>query len=192
MTGLVLAGGRSRRMGVDKVLLQVQGRRLIDISLDVLHDVCDRVLVAAGDRAVPGRDVETVNDAEGQGPLAGIVAGLRASATPLLAVLAADMPLASAAVLERLATVWDGEPAVVPRAGGVMQPLHAVYAAGAAQSFGELLAAGEQSPARAIERLGGRVVDADVYDPDGSAGAFWTNVNAPEDLRRLEARRGGD
>ena len=188
LTGLVLAGGASTRMGRDKAQLEVNGRRLVDVVGEELGVVCDAVLVAARGQRITGLDAPMVDDTEGEGPLAGIVAGLRAAQTPLVAVVAVDMPFTSAAVFRRLAAAWTGEPAVAPRAGGSTQPLHAVYATDAAEQFAGLLAGGEQSPRHAIETLGGRVLEPADYDPDGTAGAFWTNVNSPADLARLTAR----
>lgn len=188
LSGLVLAGGRSTRMGGDKAELHVGGRRLVDLAVGILRECCGDVAVATRGRGIAGLDTPVIDDAEGEGPLAGIVAGLRWTRTPLVAVIAVDMPLASAAVLRRLAAAHAGEVAVAPRADGAVQPLHAVYAADAAPRFERLLAGGERSPRAAIEVLGGRVLDASDYDPDGTAGAFWTNVNSPADLRRLPAR----
>ena len=186
-TGLVLAGGGSTRMGTDKLLLTVGGQRLIDRAYAALEPICERVLVAASGRIIPGLELEVVDDAEGAGPLAGILGGLRVASTPLLAVVAGDMPVAKAAVFRRLAAHWHGEAAVVPRADGMLQPLHAVYATAEHDRFQRLLKAGERSPRRAAQALDAAVVDADVYDPAGDAGAFWTNINAPADLARLGA-----
>lgn len=172
LTGLVLAGGQSRRMGVDKATLLIDGRRLVDRAVFTLAEVCDEVLVASGTRTVEGLAVEQVHD-DGSGPLAGIVAGLRRCTTALLAVLAVDMPAASAEAFRTLAAQWDGEAAVAPTVGGVVQPLHAVYAKAASGEFAALLAAGERSPTRALERLGALIVDA------GAAG-FALNLNWPE------------
>lgn len=187
MTGLVLAGGQARRMGGDKATLVVEGRRLIDRAIEVLQSVCGEVVVAARDRPLEGLDVSVLQDAQGEGPLAGIVAGLCWAKTPLVAVLAVDMPRASAAVFDRLAAAHRDEPAVAPRAGGVVQPLHAVYATAAAGRFAALLASGERSPQAALQRLGALVLEPADYDPDGDAGQFWANVNSPADLRRLTA-----
>ena len=188
LTGLVLAGGASSRMGQDKLILTLHGRRLIDRACEALAPVCQRVLVAPRDGWIPGLSQDEVDDAEGQGPLAGIVGGLRAAKTPLVAVVGGDMPFVSGAVLQRLAAAWNGEPVVAPRAGDRVQPLHAVYATAAVEDFAGLLAAGEASPTAALEALGGTVWDAADYDPDGTAGPFWTSVNSPEDLARLEAQ----
>jgi molybdopterin-guanine dinucleotide biosynthesis protein A len=174
LTGLVLAGGRSTRMGADKATLVVDGQRLVDRAVATLAEVCGEVLVAAGTRPLEGLDVEQVPD-DGTGPLGGIVAGLQRCTTPLLAVLAVDMPAASAEVFAALATQWTGEAGVAPRVSGVIQPLHAVYATAAADEFALLLADGERSPRRALEQLAARFVDY-------SSAAFAVNLNRPEDL----------
>lgn len=174
LTGLVLAGGHSTRMGVDKATLVVDGQRMVDRAVTTLAEVCGQVLVATGTRTIDALDVEQVHD-DGTGPLAGIVAGLRRCPTPLLAVLAVDMPAASGEVLRELAAQWTGEAGVAPRVGGVVQPLHAVYSAVATEDFAALLAGGERSPRRALERLSARVVDY-------PGGAFAQNLNRPADL----------
>jgi molybdopterin-guanine dinucleotide biosynthesis protein A len=68
--------------------------------------------------------------------------------------------------------------------------LHAVYATDARATFEDLLGAGERSPRHALETTGARIVGADMFDPDGSAGTFWASVNTPEDLQRIAALRG--
>lgn len=188
LTGVVLAGGTSSRMGSDKLLLSLHGRRLVDRACEALTPICQRVLVASRGRWIPGLYVDEVEDAEGEGPLAGIVGGLRAAPTPLAAVVAGDMPYVSAAVLLRLAAVWNGEAAVAPVAADVVQPLHAIYAIAAADDFAALLAAGERSPRQALLTLGATVVAPGEYDPDGTAGPFWTSINSPEELSRLAAQ----
>ena len=187
VTGVILAGGLSIRMGEDKVLITLHGKRLIDYAYDALEPISTRVVAATRGRWVPGLYTEEIEDAEGEGPLAGIVGALRAATTPLIAVVAADMPFASTDVLRRLIDAWDGEPAVVPIAAGMLQPLHAIYATAATDRFAQALHDGERSPRRAVEKLGGAVVDAGVYDPGGTAGEFWRSVNAPEELAALEA-----
>ena len=184
LTGLVLAGGASSRMGRDKAALELRGVRLVDAAVAVLETVCERVLVAPGARTIEGVDVEQIPDADGEGPLAGIVAGLRESRTPLLAVLGVDMPHASGQVLLDLAGLWTAEAGVAPVVDGVIQPLHAVYSTAKAEEFAALLAQGERSPRRALERLGLLAVE-DIATPPG----FAFNVNRPEDLQRLAPPR---
>lgn len=181
MTGLVLAGGRSSRMGMDKALLRVHGHRLVDIAIDRLREVCERVLVVRGSRRIEGLQVEQLSDAGG-GPLVGIVAGLRAATTDLVAVIGVDMPRADPAVLRTLSQLWEGGPAAAPVVGGAVQPLHAVYATAWTSRFAALVAAGERSPRRALAVLEAQLVDDSAWGPVAATADFTRSVNSPEDL----------
>lgn len=165
-------------MGTDKATLRVRGERLVDRTVRILQGCCAEVLVASGDGVrLAGLDVPQIADAmPGAGPLGGLVAGLEAATYDLVAVVAVDMPDADAGVLRRLADRWDGQAAVVPRAGGRLQPLHAVWAKSAAPELRALLDRGERSVTAAAERLGALVIDADGWGP------FARNINRPEDV----------
>lgn len=175
LTGLVLAGGRSSRMGQDKAVLRVGGRRLIDRAIATLAEICTEVIVAAGARTISDVGVRQVADSGADGPLAGIVAGLAVAKTDLVAVVAVDMPAMDSALLVDLARRWAGDVAVVPRVGGVAEPLHAVYAASWCDRLQAVLHAGERSPARVLADLGALVVDVEET-------GFARNLNRPSDL----------
>lgn len=171
MSGVVLAGGASRRMGSDKALLAVDGERLVDRAVRVLRACCDDVIVAAGpSRRLGGLGVPQTRDG-GRGPLDGIVAGLEAAEHELVAVLAVDLPAADADVFTRLAGAWCGQAAVVPRVDGRLQPLHGVWARASAPALRARLAAGQRGVVAACEALGAHVVDV--------AGTFARNLNRP-------------
>ena len=184
MTGLVLAGGRGRRMGRDKAHLTVAGRPLLERVATALERECAPVWVASGDgRRLAACRWPQLADAEGgAGPLGGILGGLERAPTDLLAVAAVDMPFASSAVLAFLASRWHGEAAVVPRVEGRLQPLHAVYAAAAAPPLRTLFDRGERSPTRALRQLGARVVEPAEWGRIDPSGRFALNLNTPEDL----------
>ena len=203
MTGLVLAGGRSHRMGADKATLRVGGRRLVDRAVVLLRGCCDEVLVASGDGRrlddLPGgrpggpgvvQVVQVPDAVPGAGPLGGVLAGLETAAHPLVAVLAVDMPFADAAVLRLLARLLaerrSGEAVVVPLADGRLQPLHAVWARNAAPALRALLATGERSATAAARRLGARVVEPAEWAPVARTAVFAANVNEPADLAILD------
>lgn len=189
MTGLVLAGGTSTRMGRDKALLEVDGERLVDRAVRCLGQCCAEVLVAPGPaRPLTVARTRTIADAPGQGPLAGIVAGLEVATTPLLAVVAADMPAVSAAVLRALAAAWQGEAGVAARVDGVVQPLHALYATAWAPQYAQLLAAGEHSPRRALLALHGRIVSDPVWRVIDPQGSFVANLNSPAHVADFSGR----
>lgn len=125
--GLVLAGGRARRMaGVDKPALLVGGRRLLDVALDALSGAQHRVVVAAAAELPPG--VERVSeDPPGGGPVAAIAAGLLRVTAPLCVVLAADLPFVGRAHVEELVRQAGPCGALAVDADGRDQPLLAAY-----------------------------------------------------------------
>jgi molybdopterin-guanine dinucleotide biosynthesis protein A len=192
LTGLLLAGGAGHRMGTDKADLIVRGERLGRRVARVLEDACDEILVASGDGArLAWLGQPQVADAEpGLGPLAGILAGLEAAQHPLVAVVAVDMPFASAAVLRLLAGLWDGEHGVVPVTERGPEPLHAVYARSAAAAVRDLLGAGRRSMREALDALEVRLVERDVWGAADPTGGFAVNLNRPGDLRALRQAGG--
>jgi molybdopterin-guanine dinucleotide biosynthesis protein A len=111
--GLVLSGGKSRRLGQDKALLSFrEGTNQLDWTLSLLDRFCDRLAVSCREDQLSVRGnafgaVALPDDPELSGPIAGVVAGLkRAAGSPVLAV-ACDMPLLDASVIMRLVTQRD-------------------------------------------------------------------------------------
>lgn len=187
MTGLVLAGGASRRMGRDKALLELDGEPLVRRAVATLRRCCGRVLVASGDgtRLPDVGDAQVADAVAGEGPLGGLVAGLAAARTPLVAVVAVDLPFADAGILRVLADHWGGEPAVVPTVAGRAQPLHAVYATAAAGALRRCLDDGRRGVTDVVTSLGARLVDERGWSHRDPTGRFATNLNSPADLDRL-------
>jgi molybdopterin-guanine dinucleotide biosynthesis protein A len=187
MTGLLLAGGSSSRMGADKAELRFEGEPLVRLVADLLARACGEVAVASGDgRRLAWLGLPQVADVvPSAGPLAGLVAGLEVARTELVAVVAVDMPFASPAVLELLAERWDGQDAVVPRSDAGLEPLHAVYARAAAGRLRAALESGERSVQRALAGMDVLVVEPDEWRAADPTGRFSWNVNRPEDLAEL-------
>jgi molybdopterin-guanine dinucleotide biosynthesis protein A len=184
LTGLLLAGGHSTRMGADKAFLEFEGEPLARRVASALDSVCDEVLVASGDgRRLDWLKLEQVPDVlQDAGPLAGMVAGLERARYPLVAVAAVDMPYASPAVFALLARLHEGQDAVVPETAEGLQPLHAVYARTAATGLRDALEQGERSVRRALEALEVRVVPPAEWQAADPTGSFARNINRPEDL----------
>lgn len=161
LTGIVLIGGRSSRLGGEPKPLIVVGNKLILARIaDALRSVCDEVIAvvrpgqedASPDTAMAlGMHVveDTCADA---GPLAGCCAGLRASVSALSFVTGGDHPFLSADLIRAMArTASTRGAAVVPHVDGRLQPLHAVYPTLTWRThFCEALANGEHSPTRVL------------------------------------------
>lgn len=181
--GVVLAGGRSSRMGVEKAGIEWEGSTLLARAVGTLASVCGEVVVVGSPGqelpALTGR-VRVVEDGHpGRGPLEGLVAGLRAVGPGAVAfVCAADMPFLDAGFAVRvLAALPPGADAAVPRVGGRPQPLAAAYRTGAVEAIEELLASGGRSLGALLDRLDVLWLD----DLPGAARAV-RNLNTPGEL----------
>jgi molybdopterin-guanine dinucleotide biosynthesis protein A len=189
MTGAVLAGGASKRMGRPKAFLDLAGRSLLERSLDRIRSLCDEVVVVSrrpSDMMESGARV--VRDlAVGQGPLGGLATALFYARRRWVLVTACDQPFLSADLLARLAEHRHDAPAgpaaLVPRTPDGWQPLAALYSAECFKPAQRLL---EQGGRKVDDlRFGGVQwvsVDADQFrdlDPDLHQ---FTNVNTEEEL----------
>lgn len=185
MSGVVLAGGDSRRMGVDKATLRTAGgATAVEHAARVLEVACaSPVVVATGTAGrlgpLPWAEVDD-GPHRGDGPLAGLLAALRSSPAPVVAALAVDLPDASPELLGWLRAQWRaGDGAVVPvDPTGRPQPLHALYATATAGRLAERLAAGDRRVLRFVEAVGARLL---TPPPELGAAAWWNNRNEPGD-----------
>jgi molybdopterin-guanine dinucleotide biosynthesis protein A len=191
LAGVVLCGGRSLRMGTDKASIEFEGVTLLDRALTRLREVCDPVLVAPGDVAVGAAAYAAVVDAiPGAGPLAGLVAALRASPHRLLAVVAVDLPWIDPALLRMLAArVGDYDVALCETARGV-EPLHAVYSRSALAGAERALDGSDRSLHALIERVRAVRVTEDEWRAAGISQRFSRNLNTPADLAELSLESG--
>lgn len=136
ITGIVLAGGASRRMGTNKALLRIGEKRSIEHAVASLKQRCSRVLVSANQQNTYAfLGLQTVLDRYPQkGPMAGIHAGLSASKSKWNIVAACDMPFIHPGIVHALAKEAEAADsrgqeieAVIPVVEGRLQPLLAVY-----------------------------------------------------------------
>lgn len=190
--GVLLAGGRGERLGagVPKALVPCAGRTLLERAHAVLDAVCDVVVVVApGVMDLPIAVSDRVDDPAGRGgPLPAVVAGLRAREHDEAFVLAVDLPLMEVSALTRLRDRRGNALAVVPRPGGVAQPLAAWYSGRARDLLAIEVEAGERSVTAAVALLSPVwVEDAELVTWPGGREA-WSNVNTREELAMAEAR----
>lgn len=132
VTGVVLAGGGSRRFGADKASHPIEYRSMIERVVDSVATICETVLVSVGTdpRDYPLSNVRYVQDHfSDAGPLAGIHAAMLASDSPWLLVAACDMPFVTPEVLRRLLAARTArvEAVLAQENGGRLHPLCGCY-----------------------------------------------------------------
>ncbi len=181
---VVLAGGSGRRLGgVDKLALEVAGRRLLDRVLDGCAAAA-RVVIAGPRRPVDRDVVWCREEPPGTGPLAAVAAAFPHTAADVVVLVAGDMPFVGGAIDALAAAVGEGDAAVLVAGAGVRQPLAAAYRRAALGVRLDALAPVTGAPVRRL--LNGLTVT------ELPAAAAALDCDTPEDLLRAEVALGPD
>ncbi len=194
VTGVILAGGESRRMGSTKALLPYKGGRFIEAIHRQLMELFDEVIVVTNTPELydflPCRKVTDLH--VGKGALAGIHAGLHHSSNGRIFVTACDMPYLNSGLIRGLAGSMGDHAALVPESDGGVEPLHAFYAKSALGEMDEALAGGVRRIVELFHRFPVRIVPAaEVACFDPEFGSF-RNINTPDDYYRLRDGERGE
>lgn len=191
VTGVVLAGGNSMRMGMNKALLELAGRPLIERVVRALQNAFGRVMLVVNN---PGEyeylHLPMAGDIyPGRGPLSGVHAGLVYAGTPYIFVAACDLPLADARLARYMASLAPGFDVVIVRYGDFMEPLFALYSRECLGPVENLLLSGRRTrvtdffPSVRVKYIG----RADL-PPGIDVEQVFLNINTPADMRRAGPR----
>lgn len=206
VTGIVLAGGASRRMGQSKAWIELDGRPFIVRVIDSLRRVCDEIVVVANNAAeFQTLGARVVSDEfPDTGSLGGLYSGVKAANNELAVAVACDMPFLNPQVLEFLISLSPDCDIVIPAvrderkpdklgSGGEtakkksLHPLHAVYRKTCLEP---MRAAIVRNDLRMISFHGDVIVriaeQAELKPFDPEFLSFW-NVNTPQELQRAKA-----
>lgn len=184
-TAIIVAGGRSSRMGVDKTQLLHEGRTFLQQACAIGAQVASEVLVVASADAPVAAACERIgrvrlvhDERPHAGPLAGIEAGLKAMSTESAIVLAVDAPLLEAWLLRALQCAYCKDVDVVlARTGLQVNGLVAVWGISALPTVRAQLDSGLRSVQRAVSALRARYVEPSVWRMADPRGRSFRNVN---------------
>jgi molybdopterin-guanine dinucleotide biosynthesis protein A len=182
---VILAGGRSSRMGQAKALLPIDGKPLIAHLVQTFTEMfADIVVAAAPEQELPPLPVALVRDEIAyQGPVSGIYHGLSAARCSLNFVVSCDILFPSISLISYLLSQADGYEAVVPYWEQRFQPLFAVYRKTVVPFLQDQLQRGELRPVFLYEKVPTRkVAEEEIrrFDPEGLS---FLNMNTPEDYQ---------
>jgi molybdopterin-guanine dinucleotide biosynthesis protein A len=200
--GIVLAGGRSSRMGSPKAALEWHGSTLLRRVVGIVARGVDGpvVVVRAPGQELPGLPdgVEVVEDArEGRGPLQGLAAGLAAvrDSAPVAYASSTDVPLLHPRFVRRVVAAVDVDVDVaLPHVGGFPQPLAAAYRTALADTVARLIAEDRMRPAFLFEACRVRRLDQSALLDDPALAALdpaldsVLNLNEPGDYEEARGR----
>jgi molybdenum cofactor guanylyltransferase len=189
VTGFVLAGGKSSRMGQDKAFMQLGGRTLLARALELAKAATGSAWIVGSTEkfAAFGQVAEDIYP--GHGPLAGIHTALTSTQSDLNLILAVDMPFLQPAFLSYLvAQARDSTAAVVvPEIGGCLQPLCAVYRREFAAAAERSLAADKNKVERLFTEVPTRVIKREELERNEFSEEMFRNLNTELDWQ--EARQ---
>jgi molybdenum cofactor guanylyltransferase len=187
---IVLAGGRSSRMGKPKALIDFGGVALLTRVVSELKHRFDEIVIVAAPVSeefprieIPG--LKLVHDETPfAGPLDALRRGLDALDQEIAFACSCDLPLLNAEVAARLVAMLDDFDAVIPEVGGKFQPLHAVYRKRCASAIEALAARGEKRLSAIVDAVNAkRIGEGELRKIDPELRSFF-NVNTPEEYRK--------
>ena len=193
ITGIVLAGGRSRRLGRDKAVEPFGGQPLIRHVIESIEPLTGEIVVVVADAAraealpLEAEHRVAVDLYPDCGSLGGIFSGLSAANNRWGLVVACDMPFLNRQLIEHLASLRGECDAVVPMPGEHPEPTHALYSQACLPHIETKLRARDLKISGFFDDVRVRYVSEDEvrqFDPDLHS---FFNVNSPEDLARAVA-----
>jgi len=192
VTGVILVGGQSKRMGRDKALLSFGGTPLVERVIDAFRPLFPRTILVGdrGERFAP-YGLPVYPDIHPGSALGGLHAGLARAGTPYVFVSACDVPWPDPRVIERLCSLREGYDVVVPRTAGGLDPLFAVYGTKCLPAMERMLREGNYRIYDFYPEVRTRHVEpaelADLVTP----GRTFVNVNTPEEFENVRYREEG-
>lgn len=189
ITGVILAGGKSSRMGVNKALLQLGEQKIIERIVDLMRSIFSEVIIITN----TPEEYEFLNLSlfediyKWKGPLAGIHSALVHSQTEKVFVLSCDVPLMTKEMIEYIINYESNKPIKFCEAAGYHQPLVGVYSKKILNEINKFISEKEISDKSFHQFL--KNVDAEIIHPEKLPfykNEIFFNVNKPEDYELIK------
>ncbi|WP_100614765.1 molybdenum cofactor guanylyltransferase [Confluentibacter citreus] len=182
ITGIILSGGKSSRMGTDKGFLLFNGKSFMQHSIDALKPFVESIMIVSNNKDYDIFGLKRIDDAiENAGPLAGIYSGLKESKTDYNLVLSCDIPLINSNILQKLIDAIDDDSGIIQiESQGKAMPLIALYKKQCEPIFLKLLNEGELRLQYAVNQCNVKNV---VLNEEETC--FTQNINTPEQLNAI-------
>lgn len=181
LAAIVLAGGKSLRMGTDKGLMKFNGKKMIEHVLDVLKEITEQVMIVSNHADYKQFGYPVISDAyPNSGPLGGMHAGLRNSGHKWNFILSCDIPFMTPDFLKFLISVVEAdERPIIPVHGQTLQPLCGLYPASVARIIESFILNKQLKVQDAVKQMNARIIEVpeDRFDPT----ILFRNFNSPED-----------
>ncbi|TWO32729.1 molybdenum cofactor guanylyltransferase [Seonamhaeicola sediminis] len=182
ITGIILAGGKSSRMGSDKGFIKLNNKRFVEYSIKALKPLVKDILIVSDNTDYNFFGYKRIeDDIKDAGPVSGIYSGLSASETDYNLILSCDIPLIKTSILEKLIDNIDECSEIIQiESNGKTMPLIALYKKQCAPTFLKSLKNNERHLRRVISTLKTKNVVLTVEEQNTTM-----NVNTQEELKSI-------
>ncbi len=182
ITGIILAGGKSSRMGTDKGFLQLNNRSFVEYSIKALKPLVSDILIVSDHTTYDSFGYKRIKDVvKDAGPVAGIYSGLETTKSEYNLVLSCDIPLINTSILEKLIDAIDDTSEIIQiEANGKTMPLIAFYKKDCKEKFYNALQNDERRLRVVVNQCKTKnvLLNANEYDTT-------MNVNTKEELKTI-------
>ncbi|MFC1942814.1 molybdenum cofactor guanylyltransferase [Chloroflexota bacterium] len=195
---IILAGGKSLRLGHDKITEKVGDRSLLEQVISKVELLSrEIIIVTAEERNFPQLaghlKLKIRSDIfSGKGALGGIYTGLVATDSLYNIVIASDMPFLNQSLLQYMLEVSDGYDIVVPRFNDYYEPLHAIYTKDCIEPIENIIKQGEKVILELFKYVNVRYIKSEEIDEFDPQHLSFFNINTKEDLELARNIAGGD
>ncbi|HLO89970.1 MAG TPA: molybdenum cofactor guanylyltransferase [Lentimicrobium sp.] len=180
ITGIILAGGKSTRMGNDKALTLYKGEPMISYSIKLLQPFCNRILISTTNSRHKEFGFETIEDLyPDTGPMGGLFSCMAQSRTQANICLPCDVPEMRPEIIERLFGVYDGTSCIIPLTPKA-EPLIAIYPRETTPVMLKLIQSGKYKMTSIFENFPVTYVDMHMFNSNHKSA--FANINKPDDL----------
>ncbi|TXE15003.1 molybdenum cofactor guanylyltransferase [Seonamhaeicola algicola] len=181
ITGIILAGGKSSRMGTDKGFVKLNNKQFVQYSIEALKPLVSKILIVTDNEDYNVFGYQLVKDIyKNQGPVAGIYSGLHASETKNNLILSCDIPLIKTEILHKLIESIDDSDVILIESNGKTMPLIALYKKQCAPIFLKALKNDERRLRHVLKMCNTKTI---VLNTNHKT---TMNVNTKEELKTIE------
>jgi molybdenum cofactor guanylyltransferase len=184
ISGFILAGGKSRRMGTDKALLVLQGKPLLQQMISLIEPFCDKVVISGQNSDYISFGVELIPDSYSDcGPIAGIFSALKYSISDWNLVVSVDVPFVNDEILFFLISNIGECDCIIPKHDSGVEPLIGLYHRRTLPIIEEMITTGDFRLTNLLSKLNTRYVDCNELIKKHPR--LFMNINRMEDYRSI-------
>ena len=184
ITGIILAGGNSSRMGQNKALLNLNGKRIIDYVFETLNSFCDEIIISTNSHDFDFFEAVIVPDEiKNIGPIGGIYSSLKKSSNNINIIVSCDMPYLSADLLKFLIDSSQDFEIAIPKHNNINEPITGKFMKHTYKYFEDAISKGIHSPPKVIYNTNINEVKISS-DLDFYSDKLFMNINDKNDLSK--------